>query len=181
MASDTEQRSDAPTQASPSRPPDWSTVKQWRQHTRHGDTEALSCKRISGALVEVLCRQLREAIDEADRRAAFGGRYVGWPHVNKTILETPSLVYARSSHVESACEAGRPSIGLITYVANYLVISVSSMLRADVKPLSHSLPLPVRAGRRADRPLQERSAQAALAPAPSCARSDSLLLTRVRR
>jgi hypothetical protein len=36
MALDTEQRPDAPTQASPSRPPDRSTVKQWKQHTRHG-------------------------------------------------------------------------------------------------------------------------------------------------
>ena len=39
MASATNQRLDVPTQASPSRPPDWSAVKQWEQHTSNGGTE----------------------------------------------------------------------------------------------------------------------------------------------
>jgi hypothetical protein len=53
------------------------------------------------------------------------------------------------------------------------------MSRADVKPLPVQSSLE-RASRRADRPPQERSAQAALRITTTFARGDSLL-TRVRR
>src|SRR6185503_19591329 len=51
MALGAEQRPDAPTQASPSRPPDWSAVKQWKQHTRRRDSELRLVLCVSGVSV----------------------------------------------------------------------------------------------------------------------------------